>query len=80
MSLCTSGAADTQAQMLLLGEDSAPPLKGPPMTPRHLSCEYVDSQCVSPFLACHLIALNKWPGVHPIALPNELWPRPFSQF
>ena len=28
----------------------------------------MDPKCVSPLLACHLIALDKNPGVHPIGI------------
>ena len=35
---------------------------------RHLSTSYVDPAGLSPFLACRLIALDKYPGVRPIGV------------
>ena len=35
---------------------------------KRLCTSYMDPKCVSPFLACHLIALDKSPGVRPIGI------------
>ena len=35
---------------------------------RRLYCEYLSPNILSPFLACWLIALDKYPGVHPIGV------------
>ena len=35
---------------------------------RHLCSSYVDPQCIRTLLSCHLIALNKLPGVRPIGV------------
>ena len=35
---------------------------------RHLACELVDPESISPLLVCHLVALDKGPGVCPIGI------------
>ncbi len=38
------------------------------MVAKRLCTSFVDPKCISPLLACHLIALDKNPGVHPIGV------------
>ena len=59
--------------MLLAGEDYAHPLNLPlchslAITAQRLCKKFVDPSAIAPFLACHLIALNKNPGVRPVGI------------